>query len=434
MSLKSRQKCFGSLIMLVLLVLLGGVFSPAFAALKDTGQTKCYNDTVEIACPSQCQDFYGQDAQYTGTQPSYTKLDATGNALPFSATQWAMVKDNLTGLIWENKTTDGSVHDSGKLYTWTEAQNVFIPQLNAANFGGHNDWRLPTLEELRSILDYGRNNPATDTGYFPNTQLSNMDFYGYWSSSDIDISAWFLHFDGGYSDAQFKTDSQFVRAVRGSNGAFHNFTNNGNGTVTDTGTGLMWQQATGSNGAAITWKATLAYCENMSLAGYTDWRLPNIRELASLNDTVNGIDRGYFPDTKSAPEYSSSSSVGNLVWAVSFSSDNGTNTYSKSNSYYVRCVRGGITDPSQCTDTNGSTQEGINLVKAKPGDYGLFDQTQLNQKIADAVSTATASMYTKAQLDQSAKTEQLKWDANGDGKIGLEDIIRMLQVLAGLRP
>ena len=42
--------------------------------------------------------------------------------------------------------------------------------------------------------------------------------------------------------------------------------------------------------------------------------------------------------------------------------------------------------------------------------------------------------YTQAQLDQAVKAEQLKWDANGDGRIGLEDIIRMLQVIAGLRP
>jgi len=73
----------------------------------------------------------------------------------------------------------------------------------------------------------------------------------------------------------------------------------------------------------------------------------------------------------------------------------------------------GIADPCQFTDTNGSTQQGIDLVKAKPVDYQLLTQTQ---------------------SDQAVKTEQLKWDANGDGKIGLEDIIRMLQVIAGLRP
>jgi hypothetical protein len=77
----------------------------------------------------------------------------------------------------------------------------------------------------------------------------------------------------------------------------------------------------------------------------------------------------------------------------------------------------GIADPCQFTDTNGSTQQGIDLVKANPGNYQLFNQTQLDQKIADAV-----------------KAEQLKWDANGDNKIGLEDIIYMLQVIAGIRP
>jgi len=73
----------------------------------------------------------------------------------------------------------------------------------------------------------------------------------------------------------------------------------------------------------------------------------------------------------------------------------------------------GIADPCQFTDTNGSTQQGIDLVKANPGNYQLL---------------------TQAQSDQAVKNEQLKWDANGDGKIGLEDIIRMLQVIAGLRP
>jgi len=72
----------------------------AFAgALPDTGQTKCYNDTAEITCPAPGEDFYGQDAQYTTNPRSYTKLDASGNALPDTATSWTMVRDNVTGLI-----------------------------------------------------------------------------------------------------------------------------------------------------------------------------------------------------------------------------------------------------------------------------------------------------------------------------------------------
>ena len=55
------------------------------APVPDTGQTKCYNATVEIPCPSPGQPFYGQDANYTINPMSYTKLDDSGNALPDSA-------------------------------------------------------------------------------------------------------------------------------------------------------------------------------------------------------------------------------------------------------------------------------------------------------------------------------------------------------------
>ncbi len=66
--------------------------------IPDSGQTKCYNDTAEIPCPAPGEDFYGQDANYTINPFSYTKLDASGNALPDSATSWVMVRDNVTGL------------------------------------------------------------------------------------------------------------------------------------------------------------------------------------------------------------------------------------------------------------------------------------------------------------------------------------------------
>jgi len=92
-----------------------------FAEIPDTGQTKCYDDTKEIPCPKPGQDYYGQDANYIIKPDSYT-LMAGG----------AMVKDNVTGLIWENKTTDGSIHDADKRFSWHDAKNVFIAQLNVA--------------------------------------------------------------------------------------------------------------------------------------------------------------------------------------------------------------------------------------------------------------------------------------------------------------
>ncbi len=98
-----------------------------------------------------------------------------------------------------------------------------------------------------------------------------------------------------------------------------------------------------------------------------------------------------------------------------------------------------ITQTDPCADTNGSTQHGIDLVKANPVNYQLFTQTQIDaarQSGIDSVKATPADyqLVTQAQSDQAVKAEQLKWDANGDGRIGLEDIIRMLQVLAGLRP
>jgi len=84
--------------------------------IPDTEQTKCYNNTSEITCPNPGEPFYGQDAQYITNPQSYTKLDANGNDLPDEATEWVMVRDNVTGLIWESKTDDNSIHDKDNTY------------------------------------------------------------------------------------------------------------------------------------------------------------------------------------------------------------------------------------------------------------------------------------------------------------------------------
>ena len=62
-----------------------------------------------------------------------------------------------------------------------------------------------------------------------------------------------------------------------------NFTDNGNGTVTDNDTGLIWQQGNVNN-ILGNWDYLIGYCEGLSLAGQTDWRLPNIKELKSIID------------------------------------------------------------------------------------------------------------------------------------------------------
>ncbi len=119
-------------------------------AVVDTGQTKCYNATTEIACPSAGQAFYGQDAQVQGNQPSYT---LSGDGLT--------VLDNVTGLTWQRSPDtngDGSIEANDKL-TWTQAQ-ARPAALNAARYGGYSDWRLPTIKELYSLIDFRGTDPS----------------------------------------------------------------------------------------------------------------------------------------------------------------------------------------------------------------------------------------------------------------------------------
>ncbi len=206
--------------------------------VPDTGQTKCYDNDGEIPCPSPGEDFYGQDASYTINPMSFTKLDSNGNALPNSASSWAMVRDNVTGLIWEVKRNKDGVknyddpHDADNTYTWydsnpetnggyagtpgngTDTQD-FINALNKAHFGGYSDWRMPTLKELDSIVDLSipYPGPCINTAYFPNTRAS-----WYWSSTTdayFTDSAWVVNFDYGYDGSSNLNVRLYVRAVRG---------------------------------------------------------------------------------------------------------------------------------------------------------------------------------------------------------------------------
>jgi hypothetical protein len=122
------------------------------------------------------------------------------------------------------------------------------------------------------------------------------------------------------------------------------FVDNGDGTVSDAFTGLMWQQAEVES--KMDWEAAISYCEGLSLAGYSDWRLPNRKELRSIVDyTVYGpaIDTVYFPNAVSSNYWSSTTRAGNTgnAWGIYFSYGYGSNGGDKSNAYYVRAVRGG---------------------------------------------------------------------------------------------
>jgi hypothetical protein len=306
------------------------------AKLPDTGQ-----EHIESYTP-----VPGEDMTYTINPPSYTKLDADGHELDTAAAEWAMVRDNVTGLIWEVKTDDDTIHDKDDLYNLPDARAQFIAELNDSNFGGYSDWRLPTIKELANIAHRGNSDPAINTDFFANTMTSTAywsDTAAVWKAAD---RGWAVDFGSGdvlRNDSGSKGAALLVRAVRGGQ-LTGNLVDNGDGTVTDTATGLMWQQL---ESGMMTWAAALDHCETLSLAGYGDWRLPNINELYSIvhhklepDEGVPLIDSTFFPNAGAAPYWSSTTFVNytDKAWKVDFSYGH-ILIHIKSEGYNVRAVR-----------------------------------------------------------------------------------------------
>ena len=340
----------------------------------DTGQSRCYDNVGPIPCPQSGEPFYGQDAQYLRQQPSYTKLDSNGNALPQSAEVWSMVHDTVTDLTWEVKSDDDSLHDWGKSFYWCnsniedsgsceQSSNTenFINALNKIRFGGYDDWRLPTVKELTTLLNSGKREPAIDTSFFPFNSSDECEGCGiynnrYWTSEHRFYrtnSVWIVEFeDGGNVHSSYKTDYARIRAVRG--GREENtdrYIIPRDGTVTDVNTGLMWQQDTSvevgglSGNDNLDWEDALAYAEGMNriqFSGHSNWRLPTRNELQTLMDyslTYPSLNTDIFPITtyfywSSTTEHG----VAEKAWMMDFYIGNALN-WEKTAEYNVRLVR-----------------------------------------------------------------------------------------------
>jgi hypothetical protein len=285
--------------------------------IVDTGQTDCYDASSAISAPAAGSAFYGQDAQHDGNQPSYT---ISGDGLT--------VLDNVTGLTWTRSpdwTGDGTVDINDK-FTYADAQ-TYVATLNAESFGGYSDWRVPSTKELYSLIDYRGTDPnptATDgTGLTPFIDDDVFEFaYGDMDNGDRIIdSQWVVStlyvgtvmggqtamFGVNFADGRIKgypademgggtTKTFYARFCRGNTDYGKNsFTDNGDGTITDSATGLMWAQD--DSGSGMNWEDALAYAQTKNgenYLGYSDWRLPNAKELQSLVDYTRS------PDTTSS--------------------------------------------------------------------------------------------------------------------------------------
>ena len=187
-----------------------------------------------------------------------------------------IVVDNNTGLEWQQAATS-------QKYSWEKAKDY----CSGLVYGGHTGWRLPTPQEFLTIIDSGKHNLALDETYFPSmpsNQLARM-----WTSKEApenpDIAVVLSVYFGfiNRNEEYPKTDLQNVICVWGDEMPTGSFTTSTLGdddedVVIDSTTGLMWQKTVETK----IWKDALYYCDNLDYAGYSDWRLPNRNELASL--------------------------------------------------------------------------------------------------------------------------------------------------------
>lgn len=239
----------------------------------------------------------------------------------FTRTGTYTVLDNLTGLLWYISMDNQSYYEY-----WHSAVSDADDAITPLDIGAV-DWRLPNIREMLSLMDLGESGPALPEGHpFQNVQTNA----NYWTSTTLYTNgtsyAWQVNMaDGSPSIAnRYELNGQFYAmvygptaqpqayvhktgqtnsVVAGDDGAEQKgyvqsgdrFTDNGNYTISDNRTGLMWLQAMDACGET-TWAGAVEYCENLNYGGYTDWRLPNARELESMVDYSKGGYSGALPE------------------------------------------------------------------------------------------------------------------------------------------
>jgi hypothetical protein len=257
----------------------------------------CYDDRIAIGYPEPGSPYYGQDAQYLGNPPDY-QINDDGT-----------VSDKVTGLMW--------TQDPGEKKIYHDP----IEEARQCRVGGYADWRLPTIKELYSLIQFNGTDPdprrGDPAGLVPFIDSSVFNFhYGNEENGERIIDSQFASstlyvsttmggnrtvFGVNFADGRIKgypTDGPggrkpkgfYILYVRG-NPAYgiNRFRDNGDATITDEATGLTWMKA--DSGVPMDWPTALVYAEDLELAGQNDWRLPNAKELQSI------VDYSRSPDT-----------------------------------------------------------------------------------------------------------------------------------------
>ena len=222
------------------------------------------------------------------------------------------ITDRLTGLMWQRQPLNKPVN-------WFEAFKR-IKRLNKKKLGGYSDWRMPNQDEIVSLINFNiinQSNWLKRIGFIikkirdrnPHIITDEILFWTYWFRSDhlkiVSVFKIRTNFIFGYPRDWkkringFALDVNYVLAVRTFEKGIiqlpteskykkilfskKRFIDNGNDTITDRLTGLMWEQRPSKK--KYTWEQAFKRIEKLNklkLGGYSDWRLPNINELRSL--------------------------------------------------------------------------------------------------------------------------------------------------------
>ncbi|MEM0911715.1 MAG: DUF1566 domain-containing protein [Pseudomonadota bacterium] len=223
--------------------------------INDTG---AIDDTGSGISPGADSDFGRDRAFASGVVTKmgrginafdFTRLNNNGDPVDVDTDDWACVRDNLTGLVWEVKTLEvTSLHYANQLFTWYQADfngNVpgelnlnstscnissqtcntqfFLNAVNQQGLCGFFDWRIPTHTELQSILHYGKQEiPLVDTDFMPNWGDEENGALWYWTrqssadglSSEEARNAWAFDFNSAVDNVLAKSNQARLRLVR----------------------------------------------------------------------------------------------------------------------------------------------------------------------------------------------------------------------------
>ena len=176
------------------------------------------------------------NALKTTNNNDYVKIDKSGAELANSATEWSCVYDKDSGLIWEVKTNIvGKLNYHHDYYTWYDSnpktnggdsgrkdnwfkpsqtlQNSedFLQATNSSALCGYLGWRLPELEELKTIVDSSKKSPSIDTSFFPHSPVNEAVFT---ATEVLKNQVWGIEFGkNGREGANAKSNVAHIRAV-----------------------------------------------------------------------------------------------------------------------------------------------------------------------------------------------------------------------------